>query len=89
MSIRMSIERSETLRPPMIDIGAIDCRLLGKEGSRPVPLFFPVAGRARGALHWGQGGASRRALREQCGLTPHFAGRGAPAKCSARFWGHG
>ncbi len=62
----------------MIDIGAIDCRLLGKEGSRPVPLFFPVAGRARGALHWGHGGASRRALREQCGLTPHLAGAPRP-----------
>ena len=25
----------------------------------------------------------------ECVLTPHFGGRPAPAKCSARFWGNG
>ncbi len=59
-----------------------DLLLLGKRIARPSPspFFFPVAGRARGALHWGPRRRAPAALRAQCGLTPHFGGRPAPAK---------
>jgi len=60
-------------RPGRLPRKRIESHATGKE-DRVRPRLFPVAGRARAALHWGRRRRPRRGIWDKCGLTPHFAG---------------